>query len=77
MGFSRVYLLYCRILLQSGAVSPVSPINSRVVRFPSMVQASDLDDGDTWADFLDDVKQGCQNHGTITSCVIITPDKKV
>lgn len=50
---------------------------SRVVRFPSMVKQSDLDDGDSWGDFLDDVKQGCAAHGIITSAVIITPEKKV
>lgn len=65
------------MLLQSGTPSTTASVTSRVVQFPKMVKESDLDEGDTWSDFLEDVKQGCQNHGTITSAVIITPDKKV
>lgn len=67
------------MLFQSGAAAAATPapaVTSRVVRFPLMIKESDLDEGDTWTDFLDDVKQGCQNHGTITSAVVITPDQK-
>lgn len=77
---SLILLFSSSMLFQSGAAAAATPapaVTSRVVRFPLMIKESDLDEGDTWTDFLDDVKQGCQNHGTITSAVVITPDQKV
>lgn len=49
---------------------------ARVVRFRAMVLAEDIGPDESWEDFLEDVKQGCGAHGTITSGVIITPEKK-
>lgn len=55
--------------MQAGGAAGLNAavVNSRVVRFPLMVIESDLSDGDKWEDFLDDAKQGCQNHEAITS----------
>lgn len=49
---------------------------TRVVRFHNIVHEEDVGPGDTWDEFLQDVKSGCECHGNITSAVIITPDKK-
>jgi len=47
---------------------------SRVIRIIEVIYADTVEEMTDYEDVLDDVKQGCDQHGRILNAIIITPD---